>query len=92
MNLLMKTTSVLLLLALLTLNLSFADRSINILNVANAQSGTDVYSCAEHPDDCNSSFASCAGGVKDLWDDCMINCPPYNGAPWLYCDGNSDPH
>ena len=47
-------------------------------------------SCGEHPDNCNSSFAGCSGGVEDIVY-CMIDCPPYWGSPWVYCNGNTDP-
>lgn len=66
--------------------------SFDINQVATAQSGTwgDVFYCYEHPDNCNSNVAGCDRGAENI-EACMINCPPYNGSPWIYCDGNSDP-
>lgn len=60
------------------------------INEANAQSGHgDYFSCAEHPDDCNSSVAGCDDGYIGI-ENCMIYCGSLWG-PWVYCDGNSDP-
>lgn len=60
------------------------------INEANAQSGHgDYFSCAEHPDECNSTVAGCDDGYIGI-ESCMIYCGSLWG-PWVYCDGNTDP-
>lgn len=60
-------------------------------NILRAQSGTDYFSCSEHPDQCGGGQVGCQGGLLDIT--CMINCPPYSGAPWVLCSGGStDPN
>ncbi len=51
----------------------------------NAQSGTNFFDCANHPDECDLSGVGCQGGVDDAMS-CLINCPPYTGAPWINCN------
>lgn len=51
------------------------------------------FKCSQLPEagNCNSTQASCMGGVPDPLASCMIDCEPYLYAPWVYCNGNTDP-